>query len=153
MSFGVTAALVSEIFAIAQQNLEPIKGVTGLLYTLSFQPVPTAITTKATASNPNSLGLDASDGNLANALLGVGWELASDDAAVYAAADKWLAQANQAAKAAGKFNEYIYLNYAFPPQDPIAGYGATQQNRLRAVSHKYDPDQIFQKAVPGAFKL
>lgn len=54
---------------------------------------------------------------------------------------------------AGKSNEYEYLNYAAPGQDPVASYGAANQAGLRSVSRKYDPDQIFQKGVPGAFKL
>ncbi|KAL8894719.1 MAG: hypothetical protein Q9192_004101 [Flavoplaca navasiana] len=123
----------------------------GLVYSLSYQPLPTEITTKA--SSTNSLGLDNSDGNLVLTLLGVQWTLVTDDAAITAAANKWLAAAKAAAAKAGLANDFVYLNYAAPGQDPIGGYGSANQANLRSVSQKYDPDQMFQKAVPGAFKL
>lgn len=125
------------------------------MYSLSYQPLPTAITTKAGTGtgNPNSLGLDASDGNLVLTLLTVTWTLATDDVAITAAANGWLKAAKAASGKAGLANEYVYLNYAAPGQDPVAGYGKVNQADLRKVSKKYDPDGIFQKAVPGAFKL
>ena len=69
-------------------------------------------------------------------------------AAITAAANGWLAAAKAAAaKAAaakaGLANEFVYLNYAAPGQDPIGGYGAANKANLRSVSQKYDPDQIF----------
>ncbi|KAL8748352.1 MAG: hypothetical protein Q9184_007367, partial [Pyrenodesmia sp. 2 TL-2023] len=131
----------------------PIKLVVGMVYSVTFQPLPTAITTKATAPNPNSLGLDASDGNLVLTLITITWRLPTDDAAVTAAANSWLKAAKAASVKAGLSNEFVYLNYAGPWQDPITGYGAENKANLKSVSQKYDRDQIFQKAVPGAFKL
>ncbi|KAL8996344.1 MAG: hypothetical protein Q9169_004110 [Polycauliona sp. 2 TL-2023] len=151
LTHGLSGALITEIFNAADAALQPIKLALGLVYSLSYQPLPTEITKKA--SRTNSLGLDASDGNLVLTLLGIQWTLATDDAAVTAAANKWLAAAKAAAAKAGLSNEYVYLNYAALGQDPIRGYGAANQLNLRSVSKKYDPDQIFQKAVPGAFKL
>ena len=86
-------------------------------------------------------------------LVTISWTLATDDTAVKAAANEFLKAAKAASVKEGKSNEYLYLNYAAPGQDPIAGYGAKNQEDLRRVSRKYDPEQIFQKAVPGAFKL
>ncbi|KAL8813184.1 MAG: hypothetical protein Q9200_000451 [Gallowayella weberi] len=151
LTHGLSASLITEIYKIADTALRPIKLAAGLVYSLSFQPLPTAITTKS--SNSNSLGLDASDGNLVLTLITVTWTSATDDAAVNAAANAWYRDAKAASVKARLSNEYVYLNYAAPGQDPIAGYGAGNQANLRAVSRKYDPLQIFQKAVPGAFKL
>ncbi|KAL8881357.1 MAG: hypothetical protein Q9198_001429 [Flavoplaca austrocitrina] len=151
LTHGLSGPLITQIFKAADAALQPIKLALGLVYSLSYQPLPTEITTKA--SNTNSLGLDASDGNLVLTLLGAQWTLATDDAAITAAANKWLAAAKAAAAKAGLVNEFVYLNYAAPGQDPISGYGAANKANLRSVSQKYDPDQIFQKAVPGAFKL
>ena len=153
LTHGLSGPLITQIYNAADTALQPIKLVAGLVYSLSFQPLPTAITTKATAANPNSLGLDASDGNLVLTLITITWSLATDDTAVNAAANNFLKAAKAASASAGKSNEYVYLNYAAPGQDPIAGYGVANQADLRRVSRKYDPDQIFQKAVPGAFKL
>ncbi|KAL8952511.1 MAG: hypothetical protein Q9222_001579 [Ikaeria aurantiellina] len=151
LTHGLSGPLITEIFKAADAALQPIKLALGLVYSLSYQPLPTAITTKA--SGTNSLGLDASDGNLVLTLLGAQWTLASDDAAITAAANQWLAAAKAAAAKAGLSNEYVYLNYAAPGQDPVTGYGAANKAGLRRVSARFDRDQIFQRAVPGAFKL
>ncbi|KAL8657424.1 MAG: hypothetical protein Q9226_001938 [Calogaya cf. arnoldii] len=151
LTVGLSGPLITEIYKAADAALQPIKLAVGLAYTVGFQPLPTEITTKG--SGTNSLGLDASDGNLVLALLAVTWTLASDDAAITAAANTFLASAKAAAAKAGLSNEYVYLNYAAPGQDPISGYGAGNMANLRRVSKKYDPHQIFQKAVPGGFKL
>ena len=151
LTHGLSASLLTQIYTAADTALQPIRLALGLVYYLTFQPLPTVMTTKG--SSTNSLGLDASDGNLVLTLLGIQWTLATDDAAVTAAANSWLAAAKAASVKAGLSNEYVYLNYAAPSQDPISGYGAGNKANLRAVSQKYDPDQVFQKAVPGAFKL
>ncbi|KAL8845925.1 MAG: hypothetical protein Q9221_008946 [Calogaya cf. arnoldii] len=151
LTVGLSGPLMTEIFKAADAALQPIKLALGLGYTVGFQPLPTEITTKG--SGTNSLGLNASDGNLVLTLLAVQWTLASDDAAITAAANNFLASAKAAAAKAGLSNEYVYLNYAAPGQDPVSGYGAGNKANLKSVSKKYDPDQIFQKAVPGGFKL
>jgi len=48
---------------------------------------------------------------------------------------------------------YIYTNYAADFQDPMTGYGLRSLAFMREVSRKYDPQGIFQKQVPGGFKL
>ena len=151
LTHGLSGDLITEIFNAADAAVQRIKLALGLVFSISFQPLPTEVTTKANATN--SLGLDGNDGNLVLTLLGIQWTLTTDDAAITAAADGWLAAAKAAAAKAGLANEFVYLNYAAPGQDPIGGYGAANKANLRSVSQKYDPDQIFQKAVPGAFKL
>ncbi|KAL8922282.1 MAG: hypothetical protein Q9208_005252 [Pyrenodesmia sp. 3 TL-2023] len=153
LTHGLSADLITEIYQAADAALQPIKLAAGLVYAIGFQPLLTGPTTKATAGNPNSLGLDASDGNLVLTVLNLTWKLATDDAAIEAAANAWLKAAKAASVKAGLSNEFVYLNYAAPGQDPITGYGAANKANLRGVSQKYDRDQIFQKAVPGAFKL
>ena len=146
LTHGLSGDLITEIFNAADAAVQRIKLALGLVFSISFQPLPTEVTTKANATN--SLGLDGNDGNLMLTLLGIQWTLTTDDAAITAAADGWLAAAK-----AGLANEFVYLNYAAPGQDPIGGYGAANKANLRSVSQKYDTDQIFRKAVPGAFKL
>ena len=67
--------------------------------------------------------------------------------------ESYMRQVKAMAVAADLFNEYIYLNYALPSQDPISGYGAANVAALKAASKKYDPEQVFQTLVPGGFKL
>ena len=57
------------------------------------------------------------------------------------------------AKSTGLLHEFQYLNYADPSQDPIGSYGPENVQRLRKASRKYDPKGVFQRQVPGGFKL
>lgn len=86
-------------------------------------------------------------------LLTAGWDLASDSPAVIAAVTNFFALNNAFAKQNGTFNQFEYLNYAYQTQSPIQGYGQANVASLKAASLKYDPHQLFQKWVPGGFKL
>ena len=90
---------------------------------------------------------------LAGLDLTVQWSDASDDASVNNATQCLLRQGIEYAKQENLYKKYIYLNYAIEPQDPIAGYGNENREFLRKTSRKYDPQQVFQKLVPGGFKL
>lgn len=45
------------------------------------------------------------------------------------------------------------MNYASAGQPVIEGYGEENVRFLREVSRKYDPKGVFQRRVPGGFKL
>lgn len=152
-TYGNSAKMMSTIFDIANQTVQSIADVPDLAYSLSFQPMPTAITSKAKAHGGNSLGLTEDAGNLFNLLLTVSWDTTADDARIEQHAKDLFKQSEEEAKKLGVYNKYLYLNYAAPWQDPIAGYGADVKARLQAVSKKYDPKGIFQNQVPGGFKL
>lgn len=57
------------------------------------------------------------------------------------------------AKSNGLWNKWVYLNYASDAQDPIIGYAVENIEKLKAASLKYDPKGLFQKNVPGGYKL
>ena len=69
------------------------------------------------------------------------------------AAQKLIADIDAATKERGVFNKFKYLNYAANWQRPMEGYGEESVQRLKAVSAKYDPEGLFQKNVPGGFKV
>ena len=50
-------------------------------------------------------------------------------------------------------NPYLYLDYADNTQDPLASYGAENVKKMKAAAKKYDPLGVFQKLVPGGFKI
>jgi hypothetical protein len=85
--------------------------------------------------------------------LTVQWNDSSADASINAAAEALIDQGTKAAKRRCLFHEFVYLNYALPSQDPIAGYGKENQSKLRRISRQHDPAQAFQRLVPGGFKL
>ncbi|KXH39807.1 6-hydroxy-D-nicotine oxidase [Colletotrichum salicis] len=49
--------------------------------------------------------------------------------------------------------EWEYLGYADGLQDPLSTYGQENIQFLKEVATKYDPHQVFQKRVPGRFKI
>jgi hypothetical protein len=49
--------------------------------------------------------------------------------------------------------EWTYLNYADKSQDPLSSYGPENIRKMKDAAAKYDPDQVFQKLVPGGFKI
>lgn len=57
------------------------------------------------------------------------------------------------AKERGMHDRYLYQNYADISQDVFAGYGEENLKKLREISKRYDPDQVFQRLQPGYFKL
>lgn len=131
-----------------------LSAIPGLVISITVQPIPPATTSKSAGLGGNSLGLEASSNSaLVLCLISATWDTPADDAQITSVAKSLDAQIVAAAKAKGLFDEWIYLNYADGSQDPIGGYGAESGARLRTVSRKYDPEQVFQKNVPGGFKL
>lgn len=152
-TYANSAKMMSNIFDIANSTVQDLLDVPELVFSLSFQPMPTEITSKAKSRGGNSLGLSGAEGNLFNFLLNVSWNSQADDERIYSQAKALFDKAECVAKELGVYNEYVYLNYAAPWQDPITGYGAASKAYLQAVSKKYDPKGIFQTQVPGGFKL
>jgi hypothetical protein len=81
------------------------------------------------------------------------WRKASDDTKIYKFLSTVIQKIKAHAKSEGLENDYIYMNYASQFQDPLSSYGAANVAKLRAVSKKYDPTQVFQTLQPGYFKL
>ncbi|KAF5870590.1 putative fad binding domain containing protein [Botrytis fragariae] len=69
--------------------------------------------------------------------------------AAYATVD----EINAVAGNLGVTNPFIYLNYAGQRQNPLAGYGEGNIEKMRALSRKYDRQGTFQKLVKGGFKI
>jgi hypothetical protein len=128
---------------------EKIKDVSGLVYAATYEPYPVSLL----GAGRNILGIDQNDGPLVLLLLYASWNEDNDDERVIHETKAHLGAIVEAAKETGKGSPYIYMNYAYPDQDPISSYGAEQKVHLQEVSKKYDPDGFFQKAFPGGFKL
>lgn len=120
---------------------------------ISFQVITEPILEKMTTRGGNALGLSAADGPLMNVLVSLQWSNPADDSRLNQFAATVKDRAVAAAKAKGKDMAYLYMNYASPWQDPVAGYGAANKAKLQAISKKYDPTGVFETLQPGYFKL
>ena len=119
-----------------------------------YQPIPRIITEHSLAHGGNVLGLDrVQDDSLLLCFLFI-WEDASKDAELQSLLSATLSKITTYTKSVpGAYRDWQYVNYAYADQDPIGSYGEANIEYLKAVSKKYDPGQVFQKLVPGGWKL
>lgn len=57
------------------------------------------------------------------------------------------------AKTIGGDVGFLYLNYCDGSQDPLGSYGAENIRKMKDAAAKYDPTGVFQRKVPGGFKI
>lgn len=133
--------------------LDPIKTVEGLVCSLTLQPYPVSLLKKTAEAGGNSLGLDPAHGPLVSVLLLTYWKNQSDDEQIFQVMSSTLQKIKNDSRARNQTVKYEFMNYAASFQDPIDSYGAENKMKLQHVSKKYDPEGLFQKAVPGGFKL
>lgn len=88
-------------------------------------------------------------------LLTAVWDHAEDDDALYAFADRWIEKSKAASVAVGKDHQWLYINYAYTSQDPFAGYGEANQERLKTIQKAVDPQGVFASTglARGYFKI
>ncbi|KAI9826339.1 MAG: hypothetical protein M1832_000256 [Thelocarpon impressellum] len=122
-------------------------------YLCQFQPLPEAITEKGNKFGGNVLGLNRFPGNFILLNFELGWTDPALDGRVTAFNDLIIAKMTRYLKRKDALNPFQYYNYALPSQDPLRGYGRENLRFLRRTARKYDRDQVFQKLVPGGFKI
>ncbi|KAK9413970.1 hypothetical protein SUNI508_11422 [Seiridium unicorne] len=118
-----------------------------------FQPLPTLFAENSSSAGGNIMGVEqhSHDGLifLAAAMLST----ADQEALAYPKVKSWVETVKKyAATIDGGNLEWTYLNYADKSQDPLRSYGEENVRMMKAVSAKYDPQQVFQKLCPGGFK-
>ncbi|MCJ1475409.1 hypothetical protein MMC13_004071 [Lambiella insularis] len=151
-TFANNATLFAHLYTLAQRAFAPLQNISAFQASFVLQPISRAITAHSRLSGGNSLGLDASR-DLVWLDLTLQYAHAADDAAVLRATRTLLEQGVAYAQSQGLGSRFVYLNYALQSQDPIAGYGAESVRHLREMSRRYDPEGVFQRLVPGGFKL
>lgn len=133
--------------------LEPLKECEGITCSLTLQPYSTSLLQKSAEFGGNVLGLSAEDGPLVSILALTWWKNKVDDETIVGTFRKVIETIDQDAASRGTGVPFKYMNYAWDFQDPITSYGEENKAFLQEVSKKYDPEGVFQKGVPGGFKL
>ena len=77
----------------------------------------------------------------------------ADDALVAQAITDIVKQQKLLLKKGNYLIDFIYLNYADISQRVLQSWGSSNVNKLKAASKKYDPSGVFQRQVPGGFKI
>lgn len=145
--------LMSKFHKVWLDVLEPLKSADGLTFSLGYFPLTKALLENSKLAGGNAKDIDPADGPLFITLINPTWNSADDDERIHNAVEDLLVKFKQIASEKGLLHRYIFTNYAYQDEDIFAGYGDDSVKRLKEVSKKYDPEEIFQKAVPGGFKL
>lgn len=148
---AILPEFLAELYVVVNTAAAELILAVGLAFTMAFQPLPHVLYSKGAQSNV--LGIGRFEEDLVNVLFTLIWPLSVSSELVYAKMRTLEQDLIALAKEKGLYNEWIYLNYASQWQDPIKAYGTNEVAFLRSVSREYDPKGIFQKAVPGGFKL
>ncbi|KAK8098735.1 FAD-binding domain-containing protein [Apiospora kogelbergensis] len=146
-------SLMEAFYARWQETLDQVKDADGFIFSFGFHPLTKSLLESSAKAGGNAMAIPALDGPLFVALINPIWSSTSDDGRILAAVEKLVTDLRQMAEKKGLLHRYIFTNYGFQNDDVIVGYGAESSQRLRETSARYDPDGIFQKGVPGGFKL
>ena len=151
-TYGVSADLMEDMYNIVNSTLDGL-AVPGpwTLFSVTFEPLPAIFVSHG--AGKNVLGTTPEEGNAMIILFTVVYLDASSSDTVNAATKEMMGLFDEAAKKRGLFKPYRYANYANTDQAVIESYGEKNVEFLRQVSRKYDPHGVFQKRVPGGFKV
>ncbi|KAI9796419.1 MAG: hypothetical protein M1833_006191 [Piccolia ochrophora] len=171
LTFANNETVMQEVVNISNRFYQKYKTVANLQWYAQFQPLPLSLLNHSRERGGNVLGLDRAKENLIGTsalydnlttarllilaqvvLLFAQWSRAEDDGIMNEAAEQLLKEVKDYTVREKADNDWVYLNYAYPSQDPLKGYGPDNFNFIRATSQKYDPDQVFQKLNVGGFK-
>jgi hypothetical protein len=113
----------------------------------------TLYTANSTVRGGNVLGMERYDENFNMYQSYLSWSEAKDDELFI---NQGLALTDGIQKFTKDHNtalEYLYLNYADHDQDPLSAYGLDNVEFMQKVAHKYDPTGVYQRLMPGGFKI
>ena len=147
--------MLQALYKAFNSSIASIANVSGISWSVTLEPIPKVFLQASASLGGNVLGLPASPRGNALVLCDSSftWTYDNDTTTVRSAGLKLLDDIVDSAKTFGTYNPWVDVNHADVSQNPIASFGSVNKAFLQAVSRAYDPTQVFQKAVPGGFKL
>lgn len=152
VSFVCDLHMLQRSIALWKEAVAKLQDVEGIIHTIMFNPITTNGIKRSIELGGNALGLTPEKPLIICAIAAT-WNTAESDAKVVSTTKEMLAQINDEASEREVNHPYIYMNYAWEGQRVVDGYGPESKKDLLRISQKYDPHGVFQKAVPGGFKL
>ncbi|KAF4506453.1 hypothetical protein G6O67_006538 [Ophiocordyceps sinensis] len=157
----VTASLtISNDYKTLREILDAIDEVYNSLaqkekvdWIVQLIPQPKVQQSYAKKRGGNSLGLANVREDQIVFWLASRWTDPSLDTMMENARRKFIQVSEAVAKKHGTYSPFLYINFAAPEQEPLCGYGAESVAFLKKTANKYDPNEVFQKLMPGGFKI
>lgn len=141
-----------EYYLLVNATVQPLLELAPeLSFLVSIQPLPLEVSQKI--NGENFLGTEAEDVHLSIMNNVATWDNAAFDEIILTTMRTRNEQLNARMQKLGYYNSYILQNTAEFWQNPYPGRGAKNLAALKAISKKSDPEHLFQKAVPGGYKL
>jgi len=150
-TYYLSLPLLHRTFELYQASCDKVRDYTGIVWSLTFHPVLPAVIAKSPFLQSAIPTLSDPPQPMIIAQITGTWKDEKNTAAIEDTAVQLISDVEAAARAEGRQTEYVYLNYAHSGQK-VFGEG-DRLDRLKDVSKRYDPDGIFQRCVPGGFKL
>lgn len=153
-SLIATEESIAAIYDFFIAEFEKIKDVPGLRAGLSLQPITDDFINAGFKNGGNPMGLwNNRRGPYVWVGQSIGWTNAEDDEKVWAANKRATEAYEQWGNERGLYDDFVFMNEADHTQDPFDSYGLINKVWLKFVRFKYDPSSVFQKLMPGGFKL
>ncbi|KAI4143492.1 MAG: hypothetical protein LQ341_002903, partial [Variospora aurantia] len=155
LSFENDLRTLHALYAAFNASVASIAQVAGISWSLTLEPIPKAFLRASARLGGNMLGVPTNPRGNSLVLCDSSftWTNENDTAVVRSAGLKLLADISKSARQLGTLTRWVDVNHADYTQDPIASYGSANQAILQDLSRRYDPTQVFQKVVPGGFKV
>ncbi|KAF7594710.1 hypothetical protein BBP40_008603 [Aspergillus hancockii] len=151
VSSKIDAQLYKDVYSFWREKALAVRQSTGANQTFVLQPISAHMAQYGDEKGGNCLGLQQENSQWWTTL--IDWEHASDDAVVrevpIATTNKWI----ELGQERGLHDPLVYMNDASRDQNPLLSYGEENLVKLKAVSLKYDPSQVFQKLQNNGFLL
>jgi hypothetical protein len=149
--------IVSYLEAVEDLRLEeaqklPMTAITGSL----IQPISARMRATGEAEGgDNAMGIKdiVGDSDLILYAVAIPYLMKSQGPVMEEWAQAFAVKGKHLAKDLGVYCSWHFINYSEKWQDSISSYSPEARKFLKVVSKKYDPLQIWQKQVPGGFKL
>jgi hypothetical protein len=150
-TYYLSLPLLHRTFELYQASCDKVRDYAGIVWSLTFHPVAPGVISKSPFLQSAISTLSSPPQPMVIAQITGTWKDEKDTKTIEETAVQLISDVESAAREDGMQTGYVYLNYAHSGQK-VYGEGDRLQ-RLRDISKRYDPDGIFQRCVPGGFKL
>lgn len=119
-----------------------------------YQPLPTLFARHSAKAGGNVMGLEHQRENGILFAIVAMLKTKEQEAFAYPKVKALIATLEEFVSAIeGGWIKWKYMNYADKSQDVLASYGEENVQKMKDAAAKYDPDGVFQRLVPGGFKI